>query len=890
MPLLAKGRSLLRNLLSRRRVDADLDREVRAHLDLLIDENLRAGMGRAEAERAARLELGGVEQVKEQVRDHRLGNWVQSVLSDARYALRQLRKNPGFTAVATTALALGIGFSAIVFSIFYNGILHPFPYRDADRLKVISIASETDPRYRRPFFQLDELAALRKANHTFEDIAGTTSWDALYNKQGVNEEIHGVVVTPNFMDFWGVRPLLGRGLTAQDAEVGAPPVVLLGYLYWKKEFNGDKSVLGKTMTVDRQPRTIIGVMPPRFFLFGADFYTTIPWNRPEPSLDDAFANNLPFYFFANGLIKKGVSAQTASADLRQLAEPLALTHKENYPERFNILTLSFSEEIVGDFSKTMYLLIGSVALLLLISGSNVAGLLLVHTSARGKEICLCAALGASRSRLVRQLFIESLMLGAIGCIAGTLLAFVGLNSLRVVPGIEVPGEADLSLNWPVVLFAVAISLGTTVLFGLSPALFAVGKDLRTSLQGAGVNTGSSNLGSKVRAGLVVAQVAISLVLLVFAGLMVQSFVAITHFDPGISTKNLFIAEIHFPGHQYDTTATKQAVLEETLGRISAVAGVLHATTAVGYPEHNQVGSDDITIPGKAHDKKWAVMLDAVGDTYFATLGVPLLRGRLLSPSDIASGRRVAVVNNTFAHQFFPDDDPIGHQVKLNVFDQIPMTPHDAYFEIVGVAGDFRNVGIQNPVLPEVFLPYTYSAFDDRTILVRTAGNPLLLTHTVRQILNDVDPNPVLSRPDSFENILHDHDFMKPRFRVFSFSACAGIGLGLSLIGLFGVMAYSVTLQTQEFGIRMALGALTGDILGLVLRKGSILVTSGIVLGLVASCFAVRVVKSQLWGVSEFDARVLLMAPLALLAAGLFACYLPARRATRVDPMVALRYE
>jgi len=856
MPLFAKGRSFLRNVFSSRRVDEDLDGEVRAHLELLTEEKLRAGVPRAEAERAARMELGRVEQVTEQVRDQRLGNWLQSVLSDCRYGIRQLRKNPAFTSVAVLALALGVGFSSIVFSIFYNGILHPFPYRDAERIKVITVVSDEDPHWRRSGYRLDEVFALRKGNHTFEDVAGTTSWDVLYTKQGVNEPIHGVVVTPNFMDFWGVRPLLGRGF------------------------------------IDNRPRTIIGVMPPRFFLFGADFYTTIAWNRPEPTEEDAMANNLPFFFFASGMLKKGVAPATANADLLAIALNLVPLHKEDkaFPEKFHMETPGFAEAIVGDFTKTMYLLIGSVALLLFISSSNVASLLLVHTSSRVKEIALRSALGASRARLVRQLFVESVILGVIGCVAGVLLAFLGLRTLTIVPGIEVPGEADLGLNWAVVLFAVAISFLTTLLFGLSPAIFAVGRDLRTNLQSAGVNASTAHRGTKVRGALVVAQVAISLILLVFAGLMIHSFVAITHFDPGIKTANMFVAETHLPGHQYDSTESKRAFFSQVLTRISAVPGVLHATTSLGFPVLWGPGSQDVTIPGKAHDKKWRTSFEAVDENYFATLGLPLLRGGGLSSSDVIAAHRVAVVNNTFAQQYFPNDDPIGHSVKLNVLDEIPSTPHDAYFEIVGIVADCRNWGFDRPTAPEVFIPYTFSGFGDRNILVRTVANAGALTHPARQIFNDVDSNAIINRPDTLDSMLESHTFMRPRFRVFSFSACAGIGLGLSLIGLFGVMAYSVTLQTQEFGIRMALGALTGDILALVLRKGLLLVGGGIVLGLGASFFAVRVVKSQLWGVSEFDLRVLLLAPLALLAAGLLACYLPARRATKVDPLVALRYE
>lgn len=890
MALFHRIRSLLRNVASCGAVERDLDDEVRAHLALLVDEKIQAGMPRERAEREARMELGGVEAVKEQVRDERAGRWLQSVLADCRFGLRQLRKNPGFTLVSTLALALGIGMSSIVFSVFYNGVLHPFPYRDSERMDVISVVSETDPNRGSAMFQLADLAALRAANHTMEDISGVAGWDVPYTKQGGSETIHGAVLTPNGMEFWGVAPLLGRGFAAEDAAPGAPPVILLGNHFWKREFNGDPSALGKTMILDNRPHTIIGVMPPRFFLYGADFYSTLAWDRPEPSLEDAMAFNLPFYFNTFGIRKKGASRDTENADLLVALKGNPTLHRDTLPDKFIVRTLGFNEEIVGDFSRTMYLLIGSVALLLFISSSNVASLLLVHTSSRAKEIALRSALGASRSRLVRQLFVESLLLGTLGCAAGVALAYAGLRLLVVVPGIQVPGEADLSLNGPVVVFAVLISFATTLLFGLSPAIFAAGHDLRTSMQGAGMNTGTSHRGSRIRAGLVVAQVALSLVLLVFAGLMIGSFLAITRTDPGIRLANLFFADIHLQGRTPTGPAQGHNYLAEVLERLGKVPGVLHATTAFAPPVLGGPMVDDLIVPGKPHEKKWPTRADAVDENFLATLGLPLVRGRNFSSSDVAGRRRVALVNQDFAARYFPGEDPIGYTFKLKVEDGAPGELKDVFFEIVGVFQDFRNAGIQDPPAPQLYIPYTVLPAGDRVLLARTTANAAALGPIARQIVSEANPNASILRPDTLESFLAGHEFLRPRFRVFSFSAVAGIGLGLSLIGLFGVMAYAVTLQTHEFGVRMALGALTGDILRLVLRRGLLLVGSGVVVGLCVSLFAVRIVKSQIWGISEFDPRVLILAPLAMLVAGVLACYVPARRATRTDPLVALRHE
>src|SRR3984893_1927847 len=395
---------------------------------------------------------------------------------------------------------------------------------------------------------------------------------------------------------------------------------------------------------------------------------------------------------------------------------------------------------------------------------------------------------------------------------------------------------------------------------------------------------------RIRAGLVVGQVALSMVLLVFAGLMIRSFLAVSNFDPGIRTHGLLHARVHFPAHQYESAESKRAFFEQLLPRTSSLPGVTGAAASLGFPLMGGPRSDDVTIPGKPHDKHWTTAFDAVSEAYFFSLGLQLLRGRLLSPDDVFGARRVAVVNSTLVKSMFGDDDPIGHQIKFNVLDEIPEAPHDAYFEIVGVVNDLKSFQLHEPVLLQAYIPYTFSGFGDRSLLVGTVTNPALLVNDLRQVLADVDPNTVLVHPETLEDQLNKFVYMKPKFRLISFSICAGIGLGLALIGLFGVMVYSVTLQTHELGVRMALGAHSGNILTLVLSKGILLVGSGVLLGFISSFLTVRVLQSQLWGVSAFDPWTLVLAPAALLVTGLLACYLPARRATQVDPMIALRYE
>ncbi len=819
---------------------------------------------------------------------------MSSLFRDLRYALRQLRKNSGVTATALLALALGIGLSATLFSIFYNGVINPFPYRAANRLTVIAVQDPKIDQDRRSMFHLDEVAAYREGNHTFEDIVAYGDWDVVYRNDSETIPIHGCAMTPNGMDFWGVSPLLGRGIGAGDAKPGAPAVALLGYAFWKKSFNSDRSILGQTMMLDGHPRTIIGVMPPRFGLYGADLYVPLDWNRPEPSLTDAMNSNEPTWFFATGIRKQGISLQAAGADLQTVAQQrIVPLHPKDYPDHFKMLMRPMNDVIVADFKQTLFLLIAAVALLLLISSSNVASLLLTQHTARARETSLRAALGASRGQLIRQFLVEALLLGLAGCAAGCFLAFLGLRIVTLVPGIEVPGEADLSLNWTVLLFAVLLSLITTLIFGLFPALAAVKKTLWRNLQTAGVNV-NANSGSRTRGGLVIFQVALSMLLLVFAGLMMRSFLAITQTNSGISTQNLWTAEIDLPPHQYTTVEKQRALFDDALGRVRHIPGVSHAAISFGMPALGMPDSGDVSVSGLPHDKKQGAAFDGVSDDYFTTLGLQLLRGRTFTSPEIASGARIAVVNRAFVRAFFNQSgtilDPIGRQIRFNDWEETPIAPHNAYFQIVGIVEDYRNNGPQQDVTPEAYLPYTIVAVPWHRLITRTSVPPGGLAHDVSVAISAADPNVALTHQATIDQALESDVYMKPKFRLISFGICAGIGLGLALIGLFGIMAYTVALQTHDFGVRLALGAQSGNILVLVLRKGMILVGSGIGLGLVASLLSVRLLKSQLWGVSAFDLGAFGIAPLALLITGLLACYIPARRAMKLDPMIALRHD
>ena len=831
---------------------------------------------------------------------------VSGMIQDVRFAFRQLRKRPGFAAVATLTLALGIGASSTIFSIVYNGVLYPFPYRSADRLTTIAVKS-ADGQGESAMYQLSDVKALRDGNHTFEDILAYGLWYVTYSHDNLTEMVKGVGAAPSAMQFWGVPPMLGRGFGEQDVQSGAPPVVLLNFLFWKKQFYGDPDIVGKTMMLNGKQRTIIGVMPQRFQAVGADLYMPVSWTRAEPvhakfdfDVDD------PLFFWATGILKPGVSLQTAAADVDVIFQRLAPSHPDSYPKKFRAETKWLNDVVTGDFKKTYLLLFAAVGLLLFISCSNVAGLLLAQATARTKEISLRSALGAGRGRLVRQLLSESMVLGGIGCVGGCLLSYAALKLIMLMQlTYLLPMEAALTLNRPVLVFAVGISLAATLLCGLAPALHAIRSDLQKGLASTGVNIDSAFQHSQFRSWVVIGQVALCLILVTGAGLITRSFISILHVDLGVPPEKVFTAGLHYPMGRYKTAQERRVFFDRLLPALVSTPGVKNATVLAGVPLLFAPDSD-VTIPGKPHKEHWITQIELCSEGYFQTLGVHLLHGRLLDATDIASVRKVAVVNEQLARKYFPGEDPIGRQIKVNEFDNLPETVHDAYFEIVGVVKNSRSFDFEGvsalPEAPEktqpkLFMPYSVTGFAGDAFAMQTAVPPASLVDSVRREITSIDNNVVLIAPTvggatgySLNDVMEATVYGRPRFAAIAFGSCAGIGFALAIVGLFSVMTYIVSLKIHDIGIRLALGASRPAILGLMLRRGAMLVGWGTLIGLLTSLAVTRFISSQFPGVSSYDPLTLGIVLLMVVTAGLAACSLPAHRATQVDPIVTLRNE
>lgn len=822
------------------------------------------------------------------VRRERVHIWLYSLFSDCRYSVRTLLKDRRVAVLAILALALGIGTSTVVFSVLYDGLLNPFPYKDANGISIFQIHDlERAGNRGRGAFSFAEFLDYREQNHVFTDMVGTAYTPVLYSSRGGVQQFEGAYVTTNTFPFLGVPPLLGRWITDDDAKPGAAPVFVMGYSFWKEQFGGDPKLLGNVFTLNGESRTLIGVMPPRFRYFGAWVYFPLGLSRNATNATDDY--NRPRYLVAEERRKPGITLQAVAADISVIARSLAKIYPNDYPKRFSIWTDSLASDVVGDSKRILYVLIAAVAMLLLIACSNVANLLLERATVRQKEIAIRTSLGASQRRILRQLFVESFVLAVAGGGFGCLFAYAGIQLVAAVMPPILPGEAELALNGVVLTFAIAVTVLTTIGCGLVPSIHSMRTNVNENLSGRGKGGGGILRQGKLRAGLVVAEVALSFVLLAGTGLMVRTIYALTHVDLGFNASNVMAAEITFPKGSYGTVEERKVFFQQVLARIASLPGVVSTAETISLPPYN-AGQSEITIPVKAHAETWSSLFDTCSPGYFRTLQIPLLRGRLLSEDDIGTGRFVAVVNETFVHKYFDGDDAIGQKFKFNVFDRIEQTPHDAYFEIVGVVSDIKNQGLQDPPMPQAYIPYTVTAYANRAILVRTAVDPLSLLKNVREEIWAVDRNVAFTEAGTLTSFLQRYSYAEPEFGLVSLGSFAGIGLLLAAIGVYGVMAYAVSLRTREIGIRVALGAQRNDILRMVLRKGLALVTTGILLGLAISLAITRLLASEIWGVSANDPWTFSVVIVIVVAVGSLACLLPAQHGSRVDPMVAIKYE
>jgi putative ABC transport system permease protein len=804
-----------------------------------------------------------------------------SLWQDLRYGFRGLRGTPGFTLLAILTLALGIGAATTMYSVIQNVLMSPFPYKDADRIVAFNVHNLENSRGGgRSAFPPAQFLEYQNQSHVFEGVIGGGNDDILLTTPQGTEQFDGAYVTPNTFDFLGVPAQLGRTITPDDAKAGAPPVFVMAYKMWVKRFQLDPSILGRTFNLNGTPTTLVGIMPKRFTKRGADIWIPANLDRTDTR-----------YFVFQARIKHGVTYKQVAADLLPIAQRMAQIYPKEYPKRFSIEVESYAASVVGPFKTILTILAAAVGLLLLIACANVANMLLARSTARDREIAIRAALGASQWRVVRALLIEGLMLSVAGAAAGCLLAFGGIKALvAFIPEGAIPREAEIALDMRALAFSLGLSVFTALLFGLAPALQILRRNLVEPLKDSGRGVSGGFRRGRVRNALVIVELALSILLLTGAGLLMRTLVGLQTADLGFRTSNLLFSRLPLPRKQYKTTAEKERFFKTLMPRIQGIPGVIAASHNTSLPPFGGFGGE-LDVPGKSHSDRWEGMVALISEGYPRVLGMRLRRGRTLNEAEFDSGRKVALVNETLVQKFFGNEDPIGRQLRIKVLENIPQSPvQNALFEIVGVVSDVRNRGIRDPIQPEALIPSTVTGFGEHVLLVRTSGNPLALVNMVRREIWSVDPAVALTFTRTVDDLLSDYAYAGPRFSLLVMGVFAAIGLALVVIGVYSVIAYTVSRQTHEIGIRMALGAGRGHVLGTVLRMGFLLIGIGLTIGLAASFAVTRVLKNQLEGVSPNDPLTIVSVTLVIVLAGIVACSIPALRATRVDPTIALRFE
>jgi len=810
---------------------------------------------------------------------------LESLGSDLHFGARTLWKSRAFSAIAIITLALGVGASSAIFSVIDNILLEPFPYPAAQRLMslVIHDVDQSNPGGRGAFTGA-EFLDYSTQNHVFENAIGMAQTDVLYTSGEGTERFVGMLITPNTFEFLGVQPLLGRAAQIADYHPGAPPTFVLRYKTWVSRFSSDPSILNKTFTLNGVSRTLVGIMPPRFAWGNADMWI------PQTPIRGEMVNGFPLYWFMLGRVKPGVTKELGAADFAVLATQQATQHPTDYPKHFSVQLMSLADGVVGQFRATLFIVLAAVGLLLLIGCGNVANLLLARATTREKEFAVRAALGAGRLRLIQQLLVESMLLAIGGALFGALLAWAGLKGLiAIIPPNIIPAESVIRMNGAVLLFTLAVAVLTALIFGLAPALQASRRNLNDSLRDSSKGTSGGSGHANIRNAVIVFEVALSLTLLIGAGLLMRSFAALHEVKLGLRPDHILVARLPLPQDRYKSAAQVAGFFRPLLQRLNSLPGVVSATETSTLPPYGGIPSD-IEIPGKVHNQTWTSLFQLCSEQYFTVLRIQFLRGRGFTESEVNNARKLVVINQTFQHQYFGDEDPIGKRIHILQLEKFPDPKPDAWYEVIGIVEDVKNHGLQDPIEPETWVPYTVTGSAARGVLVRTAGDPMLMMNAMRQEIWGTDRSVALTLTGTMEDFINSFSYSQPRFGFLLVTVFALVGVILVSIGVYSVIAYTTARRTHEIGIRMALGANGGDVQRLVIRTGLRLVALGIIIGLCVSFVLARLIASQLWGVSAHDPLTLVVVPFLLLIIGVLACWIPARRATHVNPVIALRYE
>jgi len=890
MPILSRIASLFRNIFGKQRNEQNLDDEVHSFVDLLTEEKMRQGMTPEQARRAARLELGGVEQVKEQVREVRAGAWLDSLLQDLRYGARMLRKNPAFTAIAVLTLALGIGANTAIFSVVEGVLLSPLPYNQPDSLVLIM---ESNPRYAHVWVSYPNFQDWQHNAQSFQQMAAFRQQGYDLTNPGTPEHVDGSAITAGFFSTLGVRPTLGREFSVREDRHGGAHALIISDRLWKNRFAQDPQVLGKPATLDGVDYSIVGVLPPGFRVWSdADVYT--PLGQGDPVITNARGSHDGIGAIAR--LKPQVSISQAKAEMSTIQNDLDRLYPDDNRD-LGTDVMPLKRELVGDVTGILLMLLGAVGLVLLIACANVANLFLARSAARSREFGIRAALGANRGRLVRQLITESVLLSLVGGALGVFIAIPVLRSLLAAfPG-SLPRTPNISVNTPVLLFTFGVSIAVGILFGLAPALKSWNVDLQTSLKDGG--RGSSGARSRAQSSLVIIQIALTLVLLVSAGLLFRTIRQLSGVDPGFNTQHIITFKIGVSRSLMKTAESTRIAYQQLIERIREIPGVQAADFTDTVPLSGQGG----TIPFWIDSQKPASLQAAprlvsflTGPEYFPTMGIPLLRGRLFTAQDTTESPCVIVIDSTFSHMYFPNSDPLGRTITFGFVS--PTGP----CRIVGVVRHVRHWALDDPASSaqnQMYFPlaqdpdqWVLVGYPYLTVVLRTPLDSATVMPAIKASVYGAGNDQPVYDVRTMQSIVSES--MSPRrLPLILLSVFAALALLLASIGLYGVISYAVAQQTHEIGIRMALGAAKKDVFRLVVGGGLRLAVTGVAIGGITAIILTRILPSfshLLYGVRASDPITFTAVSATLIFVALLACYIPARRAMKVDPMISLRHD
>jgi predicted permease len=876
--------SRIRVWLSPGHPDREFEYELETHLEMLTDDNVRRGMAPEEARRAARIRLGGLTQLKETHRELQRLPMIDTLVQDIRFAFRMLRKNPCFTVVAVLTLALGIGANTAIFSVVYAVLLKPLPYANSDQLFTVFQAKPQDG-ITGTAWSFANFADLREQNRIFSELAGSQKHQLTLTGRGEPSVVNTSVVTPELFSLFGEQPLAGRLFRSDEGKRGAPPVVILSEDLWRGRFGADPTIIGSSVSLDQRSFTVIGIMPAafRFPQLTQGEQLWIPLVQ-DPLFGSWMSRRGGHWLLVTGRLKPGVSVAQAEAELNAINARFA----KDFPAEnggWTIRMVPLQKMIVGSARSPLLVLLGAVGLVLLIACANIANLLLTRATARAREMAVRTTLGAGRSRIVRQLLSETAVLGLLGGVTGIALAYWGVQGLSSLLPPNVPRVNAIRVDHVVLGFALLLSMIASGVFGLAPALFAANANLQSNLREGGGRSGEGRNRRRARSVLAAGEIALAMVLLVAAGLLLRSFAKLMSVNPGFDVQHVLKADISLPRFQYATPQQWTAFSSELLTRIQAQPGLKDAAVAVPRPIADStvtLGFDIVGNPPASAGALRTANYVSVSSEYFRVMEIPLLAGRFFNEHDGSSAARVSVISQAMARLYFPNQDPVGKSLLFGF-------PPDgtAVREIVGIVGDVRDVALGQDPGSIMYVPFAQAPFWGANVVVRSALSPASVATAIRQEVRNIDKELPVTDVALMPHII-EASLSQPRFRTFLLGVFAAMALVLAAIGVFGVIAYSVSCRTNEIGIRVALGASRSAILRLVLGETLALTFLGLALGVPSALAASRLVSHMLFGISPNDPTTLAAVACALAAVAALAGYIPARRATHVDPMVALR--